>query len=142
MLYMKVLHLLAVFSWMAGIFYLPRIFVHYVAGQSAGEDVRRLAIMASKLYHFTSMMGVFALASGAALWYWQAKLGFVVSSWIHPKLAAVLLLVGYHISMRVFLKRLQRGDSLPTATSLRWYNELPVLLLLAVLYVVVIVKPY
>lgn len=137
MLYVKALHLLAVMSWMAGIFYLPRIYVHYVEGQAAGEDVRRLAIMARKLYHFASMMGVFALASG--LWLW---LGFgFAGGWLHVKLALVLLLVGYHISMRVLLKRLQRGAPLPSATALRWYNELPLVLLVAILWMVV-VKPF
>ena len=83
--YVKVLHLLAIISWMAGIFYLPRIFVHYVEGQRAGEDVRRLKVMARKLYHFTSMMAVFALASG--LWLW---LGFGFGGgWLHVKLAMV-----------------------------------------------------
>ena len=77
MLYAKTLHLLAIISWMAGIFYLPRIFVHYVEGQAAGEDVRRLKVMARKLYHFTSMVGVFALASG--LWLW---LGFGFQRWL------------------------------------------------------------
>ena len=49
--WVKVFHLLAIISWMSGIFYLPRIFVHYVEGQGAGEDVRRLKVMARKLYH-------------------------------------------------------------------------------------------
>lgn len=137
MLYVKAFHLLAIISWMAGIFYLPRIYVHYVEGQGAGEDVRRLAVMARKLYHFTSMMGVFALASG--LWLWLGY-GFA-GGWIHAKLAFVVLLVGYHISMRVLLKRLQRGASLPSSRALRWYNELPLLLLAAILYFVV-VKPF
>ena len=137
MLYVKALHLLAIISWMAGIFYLPRVFVHYVEGRSAGEDVRRLAVMGRKLYHFTSMMGVFAIASG--LWLW---LGFgFAGGWLHAKLGVVVLLVAYHISMRVLLKRLLRGDVLPSATALRWYNEAPLLLLVAILWLVV-VKPF
>ena len=48
--YVKVLHLLFVIAWMAGIFYLPRILVHYVEGRNAGEDVRRLKVMGRKLY--------------------------------------------------------------------------------------------
>jgi hypothetical protein len=79
MLYVKALHLLAIISWMAGVFYLPRIFVHYVEGQRAGEDVRRLAVMARKLYHFTSIMAVFSLGSG--LWLWLTY-GFA-GGWIH-----------------------------------------------------------
>jgi putative membrane protein len=137
MLYAKALHLLAVISWMAGVFYLPRIYVHYVEGQGAGEDVRRLAVMARKLYHFTSMMAVFALASGVWLW-----LGFgFAGGWLHVKLAVVLLLVAYHVSMRVLLKRLRRGQPLPSSKALRWYNELPLLILVAILWLVV-VKPF
>jgi protoporphyrinogen IX oxidase len=135
--YAKALHLLAIISWMAGIFYLPRIFVHYVEGLKAGEDVRRLKVMARKLYHFTSMMAVFALASG--LWLW---LGFgFTAGWLHVKLLVVLLLIGYHISMRVYMKRMQRDAPLPSATTLRWYNELPLVLLIAILWLVVL-KPF
>jgi putative membrane protein len=119
------------------VFYLPRIFVHYVEGQRAGEDVRRLAVMASKLYHFTSMMAVFALGSGVWLW-----LGYgFAGGWLHAKLGVVVLLIAYHVSMRVLLKRLQRGGTLPSSTALRWYNELPLLILVAILYLVV-VKPF
>jgi putative membrane protein len=135
--YAKALHLLAIISWMAGIFYLPRIFVHYVEGKNAGEDVRRLKVMARKLYHFTSMVAVFALASG--LWLW---LGFGFSGgWLHAKLAVVVLLIAYHISTRVFMKRMQRDAPLPGSITLRWYNELPLLLLLAILWLVVL-KPF
>src|SRR5687768_14731415 len=56
--YAKAIHILFIISWMAGIFYLPRIFVHYVEGKSAGEDVRRLKTMARTLYHFASAMAV------------------------------------------------------------------------------------
>jgi putative membrane protein len=138
MYYIKALHLLMVISWMAGIFYLPRIYVHYVEGQRAGEDVRRLAVMARKLYHFTSMMAVFALASG--LWLWLGFFRFA-GGWLHAKLPRVVLLIAYHISMRVLLKRLQRGAALPSSTALRWYNELPLFMLVVILWLVVL-KPF
>jgi protoporphyrinogen IX oxidase len=137
MLYLKALHLLFIISWMAGIFYLPRIFVHYVAGKDAGEDVRRLKIMARKLYHFTSIMAVFALATGIWL---MAGYGFR-GGWLHAKLLMVVLLIAYHISTRVYMKRMQRDAPLPSATALRWYNELPLVILIAILYLVV-VKPF
>ena len=141
MLYLKVFHLLAVFSWMAGIFYLPRIFVHYVEGQGAGEDVRRLKVMARKLYHFTSMLAVFSLASGIGLLIWQAQMGFGFGGWLHAMIAMVALLVGYHISARMFMKRMLRDAPLPRSVTLRWYNEAPVLILLVILWLVV-VKPF
>src|SRR5690348_17395725 len=116
--YVKVLHLLFVIAWMAGIFYLPRILVHYVEGQQAGEDVRRLKVMTRKLYHFSSAMGVLALALGLMLW-----LGFHITGvWLHAKLTLVALLLAYHVSTRVFMKRMQRDEPLPRAVTLRLYN--------------------
>jgi putative membrane protein len=137
MLYLKATHLLFIIAWMAGIFYLPRIFVHYVAGQGAGEDVRRLKIMARRLYHFTSIMAVFALGSG--IWLMMGY-GFR-GGWLHAKVAMVALLIVYHISMRIYMKRMQRDAALPSSTVLRWYNELPLVILAAILYLVVL-KPF
>jgi putative membrane protein len=137
MLYLKVFHLLAIISWMAGVFYLPRIFVHYVEGQRASEDVRRLKVMARKLYHFTSIMAVFALGSGLTLWLYFGFSG----GWLQAKLGMVVLLIAYHISMRVFMKRMQADGQLPSSTALRWYNELPLLILVPILYFVVL-KPF
>ena len=137
MLYLKVFHLLAIISWMAGIFYLPRIYVHYVEGQKVGEDVRRLKVMARTLYGFTTLMAVLALGSGSGLW-----LGFgITGGWLHAKLLMVALLLGFHFSMRVLLRRLQRDAAMPGSVALRWYNELPVLILLPILYLVVF-KPF
>ncbi len=135
----KVLHLFFIISWMAGIFYLPRIMVHFVEGGAAGEDVRRLKVMARRLYHFTSMMAVFALASG--FWLWWLRFAFNGYGWLYAKLAFVALLIAYHISMRVYMKRMQNGGRLPSATALRWYNELPVFILVPILCLVVF-KPF
>lgn len=138
MLYSKAAHILFVISWMAGIFYLPRIFVHYVEGRAAGEDVRRLKVMARKLYHFTTVMGVLAIATG--LWHAWNYFAFK-GGWLHAKMALVLLLVAYHVSMRVYAKRLLADGAMPSSTTLRWYNELPLLILIGILWMVV-VKPF
>jgi len=61
MLWLKTFHILFMMSWMAGIFYLPRIFVHFVEGKEAGQNVDRLAIMAQKLYKFMTLMMMLAL---------------------------------------------------------------------------------
>jgi putative membrane protein len=99
--------------------------------------VRRLKVMAKRLYHFTSAMAVLALASG--LWLWQGY-GFS-GGWIHAKLTMVVLLIVYHISTRIYMKRMQRDEALPSAKALRWYNELPLFILIAIIYLVV-VKPF
>ena len=64
MLWIKCFHVLGVMAWMAGIFYLPRIFVHYAEGQAEGEDVRRLVIMAERLYGFMTLMALARTGAG------------------------------------------------------------------------------
>jgi putative membrane protein len=82
-------------------------------------------------------MAVFALGTG--VWLMMAY-GFR-GGWLHAKLLMVALLVAYHISARVYMKRMQRDAALPSATALRWYNELPLLILVAILWLVVL-KPF
>ena len=137
MLWIKALHLFAVTAWLAGIFYLPRIFVHYVEGKSAGEDVRRLVVMARKLYGFMSIMAVVAL--GLGLWLW---LGFHDSGrWLMVKLVFVVGLIAYHLACRLLVGRLQRDAPMPTSFALRMFNELTLLLALPIILLAV-VKPF
>ena len=137
MLWIKALHLFAVTAWLAGIFYLPRIFVHYAEGKSAGEDVRRLVVMARKLYGFMTIMAVIALSLG--LWLW---LGFHDSGrWLMAKLVFVVGLIGYHLACRVLLGRLQRGAPMPSGLALRLFNEATLLLVLPIILLAV-VKPF
>ena len=70
MLWVKVFHIMMVIAWMAGLFYLPRILVHYAEGLRLGEDVRRLELMATKLFRFMTLVAVQAVAAG--LWFWLA----------------------------------------------------------------------
>lgn len=136
-LIVKTAHVLMVMAWVAGIFYLPRIFVHYAEGQRAGEDVRRLKVMARKLYHFMSAMAVLAIGTGAWMW-----LGFgMTGGWLHAKLTMVALLVGFHIAMRVLMKSMQSDGALPGPTALRLLNEAPLIALIPILYFV-IAKPF
>ena len=137
MLWIKALHLFAVIAWLAGLFYLPRIFVHYTEGLAAGEDVRRLVVMARRLYAFMSIMAVFALLLG--LWLW---LGFHDSGrWLMVKLVFVVALIGYHLACRMLLGRLQRGAPMPSAFALRLFNEATLLLVLPII-VLAVVKPF
>jgi putative membrane protein len=137
MLWIKALHLFAVTAWLAGIFYLPRIFVHYVEGKSAGEDVRRLVVMARKLYGFMSIMAVVAL--GLGLWLW---IGFHDSGrWLMVKLVFVVGLIGYHLACRVLVGRLQCAAPMPSSLVLRMFNELTLLLALPIILLAV-VKPF
>jgi putative membrane protein len=136
MLWVKALHLITVIAWLAGLFYLPRIFVHYAEGSSRGEDVRRLSVMARRLFGFMTLMG--ALALGFGLWLW---LGFHDDGrWLLFKLPLVAALIGYHAACRALLARLRRGAPLPGALALRLFNEGALLLVVPIILLAVL-KP-
>ena len=136
MLWIKCFHVLGVMAWMAGIFYLPRIFVHYAEGQAAGEDVRRLVIMATRLYGFMTLMALVAMSFG--IWLWQGY-GYA-GLWLRIKLLLVLGLIGYHLVCRLFVQRMRHGHALPGSFALRMFNEGALLLVVPIL-IMAIVKP-
>ena len=142
MLWVKSLHIVFVASWFAGLFYLPRIFVNLamVPADSAAER-ERLLLMARKLLRFTTLIAVPAL--GLGLWLW---LGYGVGlgtgyDWLSAKLAVVLLAVGYHHACALLLRRFAAGANAHSHVWYRWFNEIPVLLLLAAV-VLAVVKPF
>lgn len=138
MLWLKMFHILFMMSWMAGIFYLPRIFVHYVEGKKAGQQVDRLEIMARKLYGFMTIMMILALGTG--LWLWLAY--FPISmGWLHVKLLFVILLIVYHFWSRTRVKEMQQGTIKEYMMNYRWLNEVPLLLTIVIL-IMVVVKPF
>jgi putative membrane protein len=140
MLWVKAFHIVFVASWFAGLFYLPRIFVNLamVEPGSAAER-QRLLVMARKLLRFTNLLAIPALALGLWLWLgWGIGRG---SGWMHAKLAVVLLTVGYHHACARLLRQLEAGANRRSHTWFRWFNEAPVLLLVAAV-VLVVVKPF
>lgn len=136
-LWIKLLHILTMTSWMAGIFYLPRIYVHYVEGRAAGQDVARLEIMARKLFGFMSVMAVLTLIFG--LWLWLGY-GFR-GGWVHAKLLFVGFLIGYHGWCFAYLKRMQVSQLTQSGRYFRLFNELPLLIFIPILYFV-LMKPF
>lgn len=138
MLTVKVLHLWMVVSWFAGLFYLPRIFVNLAMVPAGSEAERqRLLLMAAKLYRFMTPIGVLAIVLGFWLWF---GFGFG-GGWLHAKTALVLLLVAYHAYCGRLLRDFAAGRNRHGHIWYRWFNELPVLLLLVATYLAV-VKPF
>ena len=146
MLWVKAFHIVFVASWFAGLFYLPRIFVNLamVPAQSIAER-DRLLLMARKLYRFTTMLSVPALALGVWLWlaYWDLP-GFgrgPGNYWLHLKLLLVLLAIGYQHGCGSLLREFESGFMNRSHVWFRWFNEVPVLIL-SVVVVLVVVKPF
>ena len=142
MLWIKSLHIVFVASWFAGLFYLPRILVNLamVAADSRAER-DRLLLMAHKLLRFSTLIMVTAL--GLGLWLW---IGYGIgwgpgNAWMHVKLTAVLLSVVYHISCARLLRGFDRGENRHSHVWYRWFNEIPVLLML-VAVIMVVMKPF
>ena len=134
----KALHIILVVCWFAGLFYLPRLFVNLamVPADSVAER-ERLLLMAGKLYRFMTPIGYLALLTG--LWLW---LGVGISGpWLHAKLLLVVGLVGYNHYCRKLLRDFNNGSNERSHVWFRWFNEIPVVVLLAVTLLVVL-KPF
>ena len=142
MLWVTSFHIVFVASWFAGLFYLPRIFVNLamVPPDSAAER-ERLLLMAGKLMRFTHMLMVPAVALGVWLWVGYGIGWGPGNGWMHAKLAIVLLLIGYHLWCGRVLSKFARNESTPGHVWFRWFNEAPVLMLLAAV-ILVVVKPF
>ncbi|NBX54805.1 MAG: CopD family protein [Betaproteobacteria bacterium] len=140
MLWVKAFHIVFVASWFAGLFYLPRIFVNLamVAPESSAER-DRLLLMAAKLLRFTTILMIPAVALGLWLW-WGYGIG-QGAGWMHVKLAVVLLVLIYHHQCARQLRSLREGTSQHGHVWYRWFNELPVVMLV-VTVVLVVVKPF
>lgn len=136
-LWTKTAHLVFVMAWMGGVFYLPRILVNLA---EAGEEpaVRaRLLLMGRRLYRFGHVMFGLAIVLGLVLW-----LHFGISGgWMHAKLVLVALMLAHYIVGGRWLKGTAAARPLPSARALRWFNELPVLLLVAIVFLV-LAKPF
>ena len=138
MLVIKALHISLVIAWFAGLFYLPRIFVNLamVPADSAAER-ERLLLMAGKLYRFMTPLGV--LAVGLGLWLW---LGFgFTGGWLHAKTTLVVLLIVYHLYCGQLLRAFVAGTCQKSHVWFRWFNEMPVLVMFAVVFLVIL-KPF
>ena len=144
MLWIKALHIVFVASWFAGLFYLPRIFVNLAMVPAESQAEReRLLLMARKLLRFTTLL--VAPALGFGIWLW---LGYGIGlgsgegyGWMHTKLAVVVLVLGYHHACSVMLKKFIRGENRRGHVWYRWFNEIPVLLMLAAV-ILAVVKPF
>lgn len=139
MLWIKAFHIIAIVCWFAGIFYLPRLFVyHAMATDPATRN--HLKTMEHKLYRFITPFAVLTVLLGFWLasynwdYYWQ-------SGWFHWKLALVSCLIVYHIACGHYVKKFQQDNSHHSHVYFRWFNELPVVVLFAVV-ILVVVKPF
>lgn len=137
MLWIKSLHIIFMVTWFAGLFYLPRLFVYHAMTDDR-VSIERFKVMERKLYYgIATPGGILTLMFGTWLW-----LGYgFTGGWLHAKLALVVVLVGYHVWCGRLVRRFRDDANTRGHVFYRWFNEFPVLLLVAIV-ILVVVKPF
>lgn len=140
MLWIKAFHVIAMVTWFAGLFYLPRLFVYH-AGTRDPEGIARFKIMERKLYRgimtpgavLTIALGIWMLSDN-----WSGYLG---STWMQVKLACVAALIVYHVWCGRLVSDFAQDRNTRSHVWYRWFNEIPVIFLIAIV-IMVIVRPF
>lgn len=140
LLWYKALHVFFMIAWMAGIFYLPRLFV-YNAESKNTEVKAQLNIMQKRLWYFVTPFALLTLIFGILLIYTYGLDWFAASVWMQVKLALVTLFYIYHIYLFVLMKRFLNNTNNHSPRFYRFLNEVPVLALLAIV-ILALVKPF
>lgn len=140
MLWVKAFHIIAVITWFAAIFYLPRLFVyHAMSNDPISQD--RFKIMERKLYKgimMPSMVVVIVLG----IWLITFNPDYYLSSaWLHAKLTAVVFLLAYHFYCGHLVKVFAHDNNRRSHTFYRWFNEIPVFLLIFIV-IMAVVRPF
>jgi putative membrane protein len=136
----KALHVIAVISWMAGLLYLPRLFVYHADAVKGSELSETLKVMERKLLRYiVNPASVLVWITGPLL-IW-ANPDMLHQPWLHVKLTMVVLLTGFHHALAAWRKKFEKDENKKPAKFYRIINEVPTLLMI-VIVIMVIVKPF
>lgn len=138
--WLEVLHIVSVVCWFAALFYLPRLFVYHAAAQDQ-IGIERFKIMERKLFRGIATPAMVAsLGFGGGLFSYAPDY-YLAAGWFYAKLAMVALLLGYHFLCGVYLRQFRANRNTHSHVFFRWFNEVPVVLLIAIVAMVV-VRPF
>jgi putative membrane protein len=137
MLWVKAFHIIFMVTWFAGLFYLPRLFVYHAMSSDAAS-IERFKIMERKLFYgIMTPGGIITVVLGLWLWFGYGFSG----GWLHLKVALVTVLILYHFWCGKLLNDFKHDRNRRSHVWFRWFNEFPVLILIAVV-ILVEVKPF
>lgn len=137
MLWVKSFHIIFLVAWYAGLFYLPRLFVYHAMSEDRVSQERFVVMERKLLFGIMTPMAVLTVVFGTWLW-----LGFgITGGWLHAKLVLVGVLLGYHAYCIKLWRDFQYGRNRHGHVYYRWFNEFPLLILVAVV-ILVVVKPF
>lgn len=137
MLWLKAFHIVFVVTWFAGLFYLPRLFVYHVTATDA-PGLQRFVVMERRLFGIMTLGATLAAIFGISMI--AAAPGYLTFVWLRVKLVLVALLVGYHFWCHRLMVELREGRNRHSERWMRLFNEVPALLLVAIV-VLAVVKP-
>lgn len=137
---LKALHLIAVMAWMAGLFYLPRLFVYHCQAEKGSDKSETFKIMEFKLLRYIMHPAAIAawLFGGAMLW---ANPALLSAPWMHVKLLCVVLMTVFHHMLMIWRKQFARDENRHSEKFYRWWNEAPTLLMIIII-VMAVVEPF
>ncbi|XPV68446.1 MAG: protoporphyrinogen oxidase HemJ [Halarcobacter sp.] len=130
-LWVLVFHIMAVLSWMAMLFYQPRLYVYHTEHKDKKEFVEVVEIQEEKMYKYIGVPAMWAtILSGIVMLYLQPEI--MGDGWIHAKIFVVILLIAYTFSLGYFRKELKKGNFKRDGSFFRAYNEIPTILALLI----------
>jgi len=139
-LWLKVVHIVSVVAWMAGLFYLPRLFVYHRDVSPGSEASELFKVMEGRLMMAIMRPAAIASLLSGVLLFIAGQFEFL-QIWVLGKLAAVLLLCVYHGALEAYLRRFARDERVRDVRFFRILNEVPTLLLI-IIVVFVVIKPF
>ena len=140
LLWYKALHVFFMVAWMAGIFYLPRLFVYNAASTNL-EVKAQLNIMQRRLWYFVTPFALLTLVFGFLVIHAYGIAWFKASHWMHAKLLLVVLFYVYHIYLFILMKQFSNKQNKHSPRFYRFLNEAPVIALLAII-ILAVIKPF
>ncbi len=141
-LYLKAIHIIFVVSWMAGLFYIVRLFIYHTEANEKPEQEKlilqkQFQTMEKKLWNIiTTPAMILSVLAGVAMLYVNPAL--LKMPWMHVKLLFVIFLLGYHFYCQYLINCMKKGVFRYSSTWLRFYNELATILLVAIVFTVVL----
>jgi putative membrane protein len=133
----KSLHLIAVISWMAGLLYLPRIFVYHSENINREEVCTVFKTMERKLYNYIMMPAMISSWLFGLILISQVGFETIGMKWLQIKLILVILLSVYHFYLGLLLSNFNKNNNTKSSKFFRWLNEFPTLLLIIIVFVVI-----
>ena len=138
MLWVKAFHIIFMVTWFAGLFYLPRLFVYHAMADDS-NSIDRFKVMERKLF-FGIMTPSAILSILFGIWLLVYLPEYLNTNWMLIKIGLVVLLIFYHIWCGILIKRFKQDQNQHSHVWYRWFNEAPVLVLIAIV-ILVVVKP-